>query len=103
MEELKISYNEIILYITLANIALGFLFGSFPLICGLKMKNQKYGLFGFIGSIIGGAILGVFLSFPIAVIFTWLILKKSFADKSAEAVNVNENPAKLDAENTEIR
>jgi len=103
MGQLNISYNELIFYTTLVNIALGFLFGSFPLICGLKMKNQKYGFFGFIGSVIGGALLGVFLSFPIAIVFTWLILKSSVAKESVEAVNVNENPVKLDTENTENR
>ncbi len=103
MEPFRISLNDAVLYTTLINIVLGFLFGSFPLIYGLKMKNRKYGVYGFIGSIVGGAILGVFLSYPIAAIFTWFILRKSFAKDDAEAVVVNENPVEAEIDNTENR
>lgn len=90
------------LYAMLANIALGFLFGAFPLLSGIILNNRKFGVYGFIGSIIGGAVLGVFLSFPIAAVFTRLILKKSFA-KEDEAVNafVNKTSAVGDIENPE--
>ncbi|MGB7210682.1 MAG: hypothetical protein WBD27_18645 [Pyrinomonadaceae bacterium] len=76
MESFRITYDELFPYIIAANITLGFLFGSFPLIAGLILKNRKYGVFGFVGSIIGGAVLGVFLSFPFAVVFLWLILRQ---------------------------
>ena len=87
MEDIKISYNEIAVYITVINVALGILFGSFPLFAGLKMKNRNYAVYGFIGSIIGGAILGAFLSYPIAIIFTWLILRTP--KETVEAINKN--------------
>lgn len=55
------------------------------------MKNRKYGFYGFIFSVIGGAILGVLLSYPIAGIFSWLILKKSFAkEEDDDAADVDE-------------
>ena len=96
MENIKISYNEAIYYITVINVVLGFLFGTFPLIFGFIMKNRKYGVYGFIGSIVGGAILGIFLSYPIAAILTWLILRKSFAKDSVDDAVVNENPAEVE-------
>ena len=87
MQDVKITYNEIAAYMTIINIVLGILLGSFPLIAGLKMKNRNYAIYGFIGSIIGGAILGAFLAYPIAVIFTWLILRSP--KETVEAINRN--------------
>ena len=77
MDEFRIGYREALIYLSVANAVLGVFFGFFPLITGIKLKNAKYGAFGFVGSILGGAIAGVFLSFPIAFIFNWLILRKS--------------------------
>lgn len=103
MENLHISFDQLRFYIILINIFLGFLFGTFPLLFGIKMNNRKYGVYGFIGSIIGGAILGVFLSYPIAAVFTWLIVKKSFAEDSVDDAVVNENAAEVEIENIENR
>lgn len=77
MDEFRISYQEAIIYLSVANTVLGILFGSFPLLAGLKLKNGKYGAFGFVGSVLGGVLAGIILSFPIAFIFSWLILRKS--------------------------
>ena len=103
MENIQISFEQARNYIIFINIVLGFLFGTFPLLSGIKMNNRKYGIYGFIGAVIGGAILGVFLSYPIAAVFTWLILKKSFITKSDDALAVNENPAEVEIDNTENR
>ena len=92
MEQLKLTYNEIILYIAIANTILGMLLGSFPLITGIFLKNRKLGIYGFIISVIGGAILGVLLSYPIAAVFTWLILKKSSAEVLPNSSVMNETP-----------
>lgn len=75
MGDFKITQNELLGYVAFINFVLGLLFGSFPLIVGLKLKNRSYALYGFIGSVIGGSILGILLSFPIAIIFTWLMLR----------------------------
>jgi hypothetical protein len=103
MGNISISLDQARNYIILINIILGFLFGIFPLLSGIKMNNRKYGVFGFVGAIIGGAILGVFLSFPIAAVFTWLILKNSFAKESDAALVMNENQVQPEIENTENR
>lgn len=68
--------TEAALYITLFNTVLGIILGSIPLILGFLRKERSYAVFGFLGSVIGGALLGLFLSLPIAVIFVWLILRK---------------------------
>lgn len=99
MQPNQITYEQVIFYITLINIVLGFLFGTFPLLCGIKTNNRKFGVYGFIGAIIGGAILGVFLSFPIAAVFTWMILKKSLAEDNNDAAVVNENHVEAETDN----
>ncbi len=76
MEQIRLTSNEAIIYITLLNVGFGILFGLIPLILGFIKKERSYAVFGFLGSIIGGLILGLFLSIPVAAIFTWLILRR---------------------------
>ncbi len=75
MDILDLGDSEVYLYLALSNFLLGGLFGFFPLLAGIKMKNRKYGVAGFIGSVFGGAVAGVFLAFPVAAVLTWMILK----------------------------
>ncbi len=75
MDIFELGDSEVYLYLALSNFLLGALFGFFPLLAGIKMKNRKYGVTGFVGSVFGGAIAGVFLAFPVAAVLTWLILK----------------------------
>ena len=58
------------------NVVCGILFGTFPLITGLLTGNRKYALYGFVSAVLGGAILGVLLSYPLSLIFVWLILRR---------------------------
>lgn len=76
MDQIRLSTTEAALYITIFNIILGILLGSIPLILGFVKKERSYAVFGFFGSAIGGALLGLFLSLPIAIVFVWLILRK---------------------------
>jgi hypothetical protein len=85
------------LYVSIINAFLGILFGFFPLLAGIMFKNRKYGVYGFLGSIIGGAILGVFLSFPIAILLTWLILRSPLIKDNV----VFESPAEVAGNNNE--
>jgi hypothetical protein len=58
----------------------------FPLIAGLRTGDRRYAVFGFLGAVVGGAILGIILSFPIALVFEWLILGKRLGqDKDMQA------------------
>ncbi|MGI8788999.1 MAG: hypothetical protein ACR2HG_14750 [Pyrinomonadaceae bacterium] len=70
--QIELNYYDI----ALIGIAVGFLFGLIPLILGLIKKERSYAVYGFFGSLIGGAILGVFLAIPVAAVFTWLIFRK---------------------------
>lgn len=58
------------------NIAIGFVLGLIPLVIGSVKGRQKYGIFGFLACLAGGAILGIFLSVPACVFFTWLSIRK---------------------------
>ncbi len=98
MEEIRISDKDLVIYLILLNVALGILFGTFPLIAGIKAKNLKYGIIGFIGSVLGGAIVGIFLSYPIAAIFTWLILRKPLIHETQDngsTMDMIDPPAEL--------
>jgi hypothetical protein len=101
MEQIKMTTTEAIYYITIFNIGLGILLGAIPLVLGFIRKERSYAVFGFLGSIIGGAILGLFLSIPVAAIFTWLILRKQ-KNEHTEVV-VNETPIDIRVENSENR
>ena len=101
MESVKLSFEQLQYYIILINVILGFLFGMFPLLSGIKMNNRKFGIYGFIGALIGGAILGVFLSFPIALVLTWLILKKPSATETEDVSAVDENAVEVKSDGTE--
>ena len=76
MEDIRLSYNELVSYAIAFNALLGVMFGSFPLLAGIILKNRKYGLFGFVASVLGGFLLGFLLAFPTAILFVWLILRK---------------------------
>jgi len=102
MEQIKLTSNEAIVYIAFLNIGLGILFGAIPLVLGFIKKERSYGVFGFLGAIIGGAILGIFLSIPVAAIFTWLIVRKQ-KNQPTEVVVVNQNPIDVKVENAENR
>lgn len=71
MEEIRIGF----LGLFIVNTVLGFLFGTFPLVAGLLSGNRKYAFLGFVVALAGGALLGVFLSFPLSMLFLWLILR----------------------------
>jgi hypothetical protein len=82
MEDLRLSYREVGNYIIYLNIIMGVLFGSLPLITGLALGDRRRAWIGFILAVIGGVLLGVFLSYPISLIFLLLIVraqKKSVA------------------------
>ena len=79
MEDIRLTMNDLIFYFAIANTVLGLLFGIFPLVVGLKTGNRKYGFIGLVAGLLGGLIAGFFLSFPLALVFTWLALKPSVA------------------------
>ena len=79
MNPINLTYRDVATYLIVANTIVGLLFGLFPLFAGIKLNNRKYGIIGLVGSTLGGALLGFFLSFPVAMIFNWLILRGATA------------------------
>ena len=79
MEPLRVTYNELIYYVVLAGAMIGIVLGLIPLVLGIRKHNRKYGMYGFAGSVIGGAITPI-ISIIVVSIFTWLILRKSKTD-----------------------
>ena len=55
----------------------GALFGLIPGIIGYKRGKQKLATIGFISCVVGSFLLGLFLSIPICIIFTVIILISS--------------------------
>ncbi len=93
MEQINITPSEAIIYIAILNVIFGFFLGFFPLLVGLILKNRKLGIYGFIVSMIGGGILGIFLSYPIALVFTWIIIRRSKEENGEDAKSVDNNDA----------
>ncbi len=81
----------------LSGVGVGVLLVLIPLILGFVKGRRNLGLYGFIASIIGGALSSI-LSLIVVVIFVWLILKKP-----AEVAVVNENPVETQIDTTENR
>ena len=83
MEPVQLSTREAVLYVTLINTAIGFFLGLLPLLFGYFNKRLRLGVFGIIATTVGGAILGIFLSVPATVVFTWLVVRGAKTDGSA--------------------
>lgn len=75
MEEVRLTFRELIFYIVTANVIIGVLFGTISLFLGFKMNRRGLGAIGLVVTIIGGAVLGVFLSYPLTLLFMWLITR----------------------------
>lgn len=73
------------------NVVLGFLFGLFPLVAGILRGNQKRGFLGFVLALVGGALLGILLSFPLAMIFFWLLVRDQTAEPVVSAAQTPES------------
>lgn len=72
---MEFTRSEFILYTALAGMAAGFLLGLIPLIAGIRKGKTRLGILGLIVTTIVGT-LGLLLSVPSAVVFTWLVLKR---------------------------
>jgi len=77
MEPIHLTPYQAIAFVALINAAIGLVLGLIPLLFGYFNKRLKLGAIGFFSAIVGGALLGIFLSIPATVIFTWLVVRKS--------------------------
>jgi len=83
-------------------IALAAITGLLPLVTGLVKKKKKLAIWGFVATFVPGSIMGFILGMPIAVFFTYLILKPE-KDKTFEAEDEDEDldDIELDEEDEE--
>ena len=79
MDPIHLTAREAIFYGALINALIGFVLGLIPLLFGYFNKRLRLGIFGFVAAIVGGAILGIFLSVPATIVFTWLVARKKKA------------------------
>ena len=63
------------MYAALFNAGIGLVVGLVPLILGFVKGNIKFGVVGFLACLVGGTILGIILSIPSMVVFSWLIIR----------------------------
>src|SRR5688500_10338935 len=75
MEDMRITYNSVILYIIIFNTVLGMLFGIFLFLVVFILQKRTFVFYGFVLSIVLEVLTGVLLSFPVALLFVWLILR----------------------------
>lgn len=88
MDPSTMSIRELMMYGPLLNAGIGIIFGLITLILGIAKRNLKYGVYGFLTCLVGGALFGLFLSVPALVFFLWLILRRP---KTADAAEPPEN------------
>jgi hypothetical protein len=84
MDGYRLTTQQALLFVALINAAIGLVIGLIPLITGIVKKKVRLGVYGLLASTVGGALLGLLLSIPAAVIFMWLILKKPTAPVSSQ-------------------
>ena len=93
MDTIRMTTREAVVYFALINAGIGLVLGLIPLLFGFFNKRLKLGIIGFVTAIIGGAILGIFLSIPATIVFTWLVVRKSrdvgLADSAADETEKN--------------
>ena len=100
MDPSTLTTQQAIIFGILINAGIGLVLGLIPLILGFVKGNAKYGVYGFLAAIVGGAILGILLSIPAVVVFSWLIARDP--KKPVEVVVVNQEPIDVSVtENTD--
>jgi hypothetical protein len=85
MNDIELTYRQFFIYVVIGGAILGAIFGAIPLILGRRRNKARLGLYGFIASIVSGAIAPL-LAIIVTAIFSFVILK----GKSANSDGVTE-------------
>jgi MFS family permease len=75
MNDIELTFREFYLYVIIGGAILGALLGIIPLVLGRRRNRARLGWYGFIASIVGGAIAPL-LALIVTAIFSWIIVKK---------------------------
>ena len=90
MSEYQMTFGELYIYVIIAGALLGALFGLVPLLLGRRRNKARLGLYGFIASIVGGAIAPL-LGLIVAAIFAWLVVREKPAAGNTSPPDAGEN------------
>ena len=74
MNDIQLTYKEFYLYVIIGGAILGALFGLIPLILGRRRNKARLGLYGFLASIVAGALAPLF-AIIVTAIFSWVITR----------------------------
>ncbi len=100
MDPVSLTTREAIIYSALINMTVGFVLGLIPFFFGYFNKEKKLGTIAILISTLGGAALGIFISIPATVIFTWIIVRRAKPKpEPVPVVVVNENPVEVSLSN----
>jgi MFS family permease len=84
MNDVELSYREFYLYVIIGGAIFGALLGLIPLILGRRKNKKRLGFYGFLASIVGGAIAPL-LAIVVTVVFSWLIAKGTATEPEASS------------------
>ena len=96
MNEIEITYRELYLYVIIGGAILGALLGLIPLVLGRRRNKARLGLYGFLASIVAGALAPLFAILVVAI-FAWVITRDGAAhtngaDGPADGATSNSDP-----------
>lgn len=93
----QITYNQLLIIGAIFGIVLGLV----PLILGFKKQNMKMGIIGFVSAVAVGIPFSFLGALPVAIIFTWLILRKPAETTPVQDKIVNETPSDISVKDSE--
>ena len=82
MGDIQMTIREFYLYVVIGGAILGALFGLIPLILGRRRNKARLGWYGFVASIVAGAV-APFLALIATAIFSWVIVRDNSAETYA--------------------
>ena len=96
MNDIELTYREFYLYVIIGGAILGALFGLIPLILGRRRNKTRLGLYGFLASIVAGALAPLF-AIVVVAIFAWVITRDGSAhtngaDGTTDGTTTNPDP-----------
>jgi hypothetical protein len=83
MNDVELTYREFYLYVIIGGAILGALLGLIPLILGRRRNKARLGMYGFVASIVAGA-LAPLLAIIVTAVFSWKIVKDSPGEAARE-------------------
>lgn len=92
MNDIVLTYRELYMYVIIVGAIVGALLGLVPLILGRKRNKRRLGLYGFLATIVGGAIAPL-LAIIVAAIFAWLIIREKPVETSGTQESGPSDPA----------